>query len=131
MIEGVRVLPWFQDAVRRDRAAMAQFLDCESCMKDNPEFLRREMGCGYLPGAVRTGAPPDGFEGELTTCVGYTTKLPEVIEVSRARLWFDKGQLREWCDGDAPTIALRFCIEELEAQANYCQAHAMKPKGKS
>lgn len=129
MIEGVRVLPWFQDAVRRNKAEQEVFLDCERCMNDNPEFLRRSMGCGYLPGAVRAGPGPDGFEGELTTCVGYTTKLPEVIEVSRARLWFEKGQVREWCEGEAPTLPLRFCIEEMEAQSNACQSHAMKPKG--
>jgi hypothetical protein len=87
------------------------------------------MGCGYVPGAVRKGPAFDGFEGELTTCVGYTTSLPEVVEASRARLWWDKGQLREWCEGDAPTPALRFCIEELEAQSHAMTAHAAKPKG--
>jgi hypothetical protein len=131
VIEGVRVLPWFHDAVRRNRAEMAMFLDCESCMENNPEFVRREMGCGYVPGAIRKGPGPDGFEGTLTTCVGYTTKLPEVVEVSRARLWWDKGQLREWCEGDDPTPALRLCIEELEAQVHAVTAHATKPKGSS
>jgi hypothetical protein len=129
VIEGARLLPWFQETARRDRAAAKYLLNCEACMTDNPPELRRAMGCGYIPGAPAPAAAPAGCEVPVTVCVGYSTKLPEVAEAARARLWWSKGQLRDWCEGDEPTIPLRLCIEEMEIQANAVQAHALeKPR---
>lgn len=129
MIEGVRLLPWLQEAARREPAAWRYFLDCEECMDSLNKDKRRQMGCGYLPaveGVEPAGRPPGCDEKiKLTACIGYTTKLPEVIEVSRARLWWDKGLLRDWCDGEAPTPALRLCIEEMEGQSNAAMSYAM------
>lgn len=127
MIEGLRVLPFFQDAVRRNRAEQETFLDCKRCMENNPEFLRRDMACGYLPGASKR-VQFDGVEGELTTCVGYTTKLNEVIEVYEARLWWDKGQLSDLFDGEPLSKSLKDGITILESSANAAHAHAMKSK---
>jgi hypothetical protein len=90
VIEGVRLLPWLQEAARREPAEVRYFLDCKTCMESLTEDSRRQMGCGYLPAAtgVKPAGRPPGLDEtlELTACIGYTTKLPEVIEVSRARL---------------------------------------------
>ena len=94
--------------------------------------IRRSMGCGYLPDAKATGlGKPDGYKGpEPTVCMGYTVKLPEVAEVSRARLWFDKAQLSLWCRGDEPTEPLMTCVEELVIQISAVEAHAMDEASK-
>lgn len=86
---------------------------------------RRLMGCGYIPDAPKPQARPPGFEGDVTVCIGYSTSLPEVVETSYARLWFDKGALGDWCDQEPPTPALRAAIEQMESQQHACQAYAM------
>lgn len=122
MIEGVRLLPWFQESARKSKGAMRYLSDCKLCMEDNPEEIRRMMGCGFIPDAPAPSTKPNGCELEVSVCVGYTTKLPEVAEVTRARMWWDKAQLREWCDGEEPTAPLRACIEELEIQYGAVQS---------
>jgi hypothetical protein len=132
VIEGVRLLPWLHETARSDRAKVAMLLDCDMCMEKNTPDIRRSMGCGYIPGAKpAAGVRPDGYEGEVTVCIGYSTKLPEVAEVSRARMWWDKGQLPEWCERHGnrePSAPLGILIEELEAQVSAVQAHVLKPK---
>lgn len=125
MIEGVRLLPWLQEAAHRDRAAVAVYLDCEKCMRDQSTEARRLMGCGYMADAPLPAGRPPGYESDLTVCMGYSTSLPEVIETSRARLWWDKGALRDWCEDEPPTPALRIAIEEMEAQVHAAQSHGM------
>jgi hypothetical protein len=94
--------------------------------------IRRSMGCGYLPDANATGlGKPDGYKGpEPSVCMGYTTKLPEVAEVSRARLWWDKAQLALWCRGGEPTEPLMLCVEELVIQIAGVEANAMDEASK-
>jgi hypothetical protein len=130
VIEGARLLPWLQEAARSRPGAVELFQDCEKCMKANPPEIRQTMACGFLPAPsssmpVTPGGQPDGFKHEMTTCIGYTTRLPEVIEVSRARLHWDKGTLRDWCGGETATPSLLLALEEMESQDNASQAHAM------
>ncbi len=58
--------------------------------------MRRDMGCGWLPPSESPGAVWAGPDGnlELTTCPGYTTTLPDVIDVARMYWWADKGGLQ-------------------------------------
>lgn len=126
MIEGARLLPWLQEAAHRERAAVAMYLDCEKCMQNQTYEARRLMGCGYIADAPAPQVRPPGYEGEVTVCIGYSTSLPQVIETSRARLWWDKGALEDWCEGERPTPALRLAIEEMEGQSHACQAFHMQ-----
>jgi hypothetical protein len=89
-------------------------------MRTTPRQVRDEWGCGYLPLAER--ARPqiwshEGYRGpKPTTCVGYTTKLPEVIEVARARLHWGKGSLSVFTGGEPPSEPLIIGIETLEIE---------------
>jgi hypothetical protein len=129
VIEGVRLLPWLQEAERSRPGAVEMFTDCEACMRANPPEIRKGLACGYLPPVATSeltaaGGRPDGFRGEMTTCIGYTTKLPEVIETSRARLHWEKGTLQAWAGGE-PTDPLLLALEELECQQGAVQAHVI------
>lgn len=88
-------------------------------MARNTSEVRQYMGCGYEPQAAY--ARPwmhRGYTDETpTTCPGYTTKLPEVIEINRARLHWKQGELRDHCGGE-PTEQIYRGIEILEGAAN-------------
>lgn len=97
-------LPWFRDLLKRLGHEGAKAYDCKTCMRTSTELIRMSRGCGYLPpadGRVRLSVwqPPAsngevGYSGEeLTTCPGYTTRLPEVTEVTIARVHWNKGNL--------------------------------------
>jgi hypothetical protein len=60
------------------------------------------MACGFMArseGQVSAWQPKDDFvDGNddpvlLEICPGYTTELPDVVDVARAYLHWDKGQL--------------------------------------
>lgn len=80
--------------------------DCEKCMRVNPKAARQSMGCGYEP---EIAAPvlawdhgkrkPISVDDHPRFCAGYTTKLPEVIEVLRARAHWEKGELAAYAQG--------------------------------
>jgi len=88
---------------------------------------RQQMGCGFEP------PPPDSMRpyvstwngGSLpnykgpkpTVCPGYSTTLPEVIEIARARAHWDKGELRSFTEG-APSAGLLLGIEILDGALN-------------
>ncbi len=146
MIEGARLLPWFQEAQRSRPAAVKHYTDCQRCMKTNDLQMRQSMGCGYEP-ALAGAQPwrPDGFERgrpvseddplgrherDPEVCVGYVVSMREVIEASRARLHWEKGTLREWCMGSEPTPGLLLALEELECESSAMQAHRMEQAGK-
>lgn len=52
-----------------------------------------------------------------SVCPGYTTQLPEVIEAARAHNYFTKGELTQFCEGQA-TEALKYAIEIFESANN-------------
>ena len=74
---------------------------------------RLSMGCGYEPRSDRASPwqPPDGkvgYEGPtIEHCAGYTTSLPEVIEVARARFHWDKGALAHVLAGEPLSESLQ------------------------
>lgn len=90
---------------------------------------RTAMGCGYErsinPHPWTPVALNVTWSGKQTTCPGYTTKLPEVIEIARARLhWKDGGGLRDFCD--EPTEQLRYGVETLNGSTNECQSWSIE-----
>lgn len=95
MIEGLRLLPWLQERIRNDRDVVEYLIDCDKCRMSTTETIRQAMGCGWEPRSELVQIRPwqhQGYTGEPpTTCVGYTSKLPEVAEIARARLHWTKG----------------------------------------
>lgn len=101
---------------------MALLNDCEKCMETTTRETRQTMGCGFEPAPVADvhvepwlpqGFVPDKDPKFPTTCIGYLRQLPEVLEVCRAHMHWNKGQLEAFCGG-APTEALVMAIEILE-----------------
>jgi hypothetical protein len=146
VIEGLRQVPWLHEALRRGHS-IEHLTDCDKCKMNNDEQSRQAMGCGWEPRSelvqIRPWSPSSfiGNEGwrltqlkdheEPSTCIGYTSILPEVIEVQRARLhWKEGGGLRDFCD-DTPTDSLRLAVECLEGASNECQRWAMDNPEKS
>lgn len=98
---------------------MAVLSDCEKCMQSTTRLTRQAMACGYEPPAP----PPmraiawthDGYGGpQPSTCPGYTTRLPDVLEITRARYHWSKGNLAVFAP--APTDALLIGIEQLDVE---------------
>lgn len=93
------------------RNLVGQRRDCKTCLHGDPKspeqimqqpmsLLNRQlMGCGYAPPPpAPIKAEPSvacGYNGpDLTVCPGYSTSLPEVIEVAKAHAHWSKGALR-------------------------------------
>lgn len=87
------------------------------------------MRCGYEPTAPLERTFSWLHEGQAEDppeiCPGYLCGLPPVIEVTHARLHWDRGQLRDWCEGP-PSRSLMDAIETLESADNHATAWAMK-----
>ncbi len=110
--------------------------DCDACMNATNQTIRQAMGCGYEPVPPPTLAintwchqavrRPDPTKAYPIVCAGYTCKLPEVIEIARARKHWDKGQLETFCDGQPSELAV-IAVEILDGQMNECEHWLMKP----
>jgi hypothetical protein len=110
-------------------------------MQTNNAPTRQLMGCGFLPPPPERLRPyvdapaPLGFrpsrgpKGERldNVCPGYTSQLPEVIEVARARLHWDKGHLVEFLGGP-PTEPMLLGIEILCGAVGELQMWLSTPK---
>ena len=106
-------------------------------MRENNQQIRQGMGCGYepsVPGAMPwspLGMAPNHWTGAApAACVGYTRKLPEVIEVVRAWKHWSKSQLSIFTQGEQPSEALVLGVEILDGQSNQFQSWSMTPKDK-
>lgn len=89
--------------------------DCSKCMQAYPLHIRQGWACGHAPpappGVVVEAWSGLGYKGDPPkTCPGYTTTLPEVIEIARAWRWWDKGQLAQFFD-EPPTDEIRLGVE--------------------
>ncbi len=105
-------------------------------MSDTPEPTRQQLGCGFAPLPAehlmrfRRVPSPCGYKGtarkledgrettEPETCPGYTTGLPEVIEVARARFHWKQGGPRAIGIDDWQDHPLTIGIEILEGASN-------------
>jgi hypothetical protein len=89
---------------------------------------RAQLGCVFEPVLVQaTPWSPlalnpawkgiDGKGEPPTVCPGYTTTLPDVVEVARGRVHWQKNSLRDFCGG-APNEQMLALIELLEGETN-------------
>lgn len=94
-------------------------------------------GCGYEPPNphARPWSPASldpMHKGEYTTCPGYTTKLPEVIEAARVRMHAKMGSLPAFLGKHEATEVALVAMEILEGSTNECTAWAVaNPEKKS
>lgn len=130
MIEGLRLLPWFQEAARRE--LLGPTASCDDCMQARSKQTRQLMGCGYEPSPAPDVLPLVfpwqglGYTGpKVVVCPGYTTTLPEVIEIARSHLHWSKGSLTEFCRGLVADSTI-FGIEILEGASNEMQHWSIK-----
>lgn len=99
-------------------------------MQSTTQQVRQTWGCAFegapdenlLP--IQMPELPAGTSLEPTVCPGFTTSLPEVIEVARARLHWSKGAIMAFCRGQ-PRGALLLGIEALEGEIGQCQQWAL------
>lgn len=109
-------------------------------MSERNEQTRQYIGCGYLP--PLTDRPVDAWDGtslgrvrqadelderkrvRLPVCPGYACSLPEVLEVSWAHAYWEKGELGQWCEGQS-TADLRTAIELLAMESAAASAWAL------
>ena len=77
-------------------------------MTNNDIEMRRSFGCGYLPPTERAEVPLWGgvHDLELTVCAGYSTSLPEVIDIAATFMHWENGALSTACGGDVPPQTL-------------------------
>jgi hypothetical protein len=94
-------------------------------MEEHPQQTRQALGCGYEP-QLEGSRTLASYNSDVTptVCPGYSTALPETIEVARARLHWSKGALTSFCAGRA-SEAVMTGIEILEGASNACQSWAM------
>jgi hypothetical protein len=97
--------------------------NCDDCQEASDYNMRRRLRCGFIPrgrwiaygdepGEIRSVVGPDskGHAGvNPAFCPGYTIQLPQVQEVSRAWMWWDKSQLNQRIDN--PTERLMEYVE--------------------
>lgn len=65
-----------------------------------------------------------------TICAGYTTRLPEVVEAARARVWAGRGQLDVFLGGERANENLIACIDILDAEVSALEVWARTPHDK-
>ncbi len=100
-------------------------------MQINNLETRQGMGCGYEPPvehAITWRPPAFPSDETITTCAGYTVRLPEVIEAARARVHWTKGELESFVEG-RPHENLLIAIEILEGSAGELQVASVTPIG--
>lgn len=128
MIEGIRALPWIEEA--RGKDGQSDLLTCERCMQCNDYQMRRFMKCGYLDDSEHLNGSfwqPDAFD--LTVCAGYSTTLPEVVDAVTNYHHYDTGQLRDACDGQPSPVLLQ-ALSLLKGAVLSKDAYRMKEQAK-
>lgn len=80
------------------------------------------MACGWDPpsghGELLWPGPDKQLVGKITVCPGYTTALPDVVDIARLYPWAEKGGLQrsELTRGAIDGVdILRNTVGELEA----------------
>lgn len=143
-------MPWFHEEARRRPDEFVYLTDCERCMANNGREQRQSNGCGYEPSpapnvVVMPWQPPTGTPlaydmGEPTetkprgvfaptVCIGYLSKLPDVIETQRASNWAKKGELASFLGG-APSEDLVNAIDLLDYSQAQADRYFMTPADK-
>lgn len=121
------MLPRLQEAARRNPHAVEHLRNCTRCMQSNPAQTRQWMACAYespVDGA-RAWQSPDYTGLDLSTCPGYTTSLPEVMETAEVRFYLNKGSLPSLIGGEV-TENIRHAVTILESSDNEVVNWALK-----
>lgn len=132
MIEGLRALPWLEEA--RSKDGQKDTLDCDACMERTTYQIRQRMRCGYLPDGEHIDDSmrwiPDGMSAkDVTICPGYTTTLPEVIDAIANYHHYETGQITEACGGP-PAPSLLHVISILKGAVLSKDAYRMREQAK-
>jgi hypothetical protein len=109
--------------------------DCEKCMQAYTKPIRQGWACGYEPpapeGAIVEAWSGLGYRGDRPTiCPGYTTTLPETIEIARAWKWWVKGELAAYVDGAPVSHPLKMGIEIFDGAVGALERWLMTPADK-
>jgi hypothetical protein len=125
------MLPWYEHA----RRGPDKPPECGSCLTSQSRITRQALGCGYEPPAPafvpvipwdHTGRQQLSGESQLKICPGYVCRLPEVTEVARAHLHWDRGSLSVLTKD--PSDVLIDGIEVMEGSIQSFKSWTMKPK---
>ena len=94
--------------------------------------VRQGWACGYeLP--PEDGRPVEawsglGYRGDPpTVCPGYSTSLPETIEIARAWRWWDKSEISQFCDGLEVSDNMKLGIEIFAGEVASLQRWLVTP----
>lgn len=123
MIEGLRVLPFWQGLIAADPKRSDR--DCTTCMSTLDVNTRRLMRCGRIPpiesvgGMPVLGWPVPDQDWRTETCPTYTTSLPEVVAVAEAYPQWKERTLTDWL-GEKPTPET---LQALAVLGNAISAH--------
>lgn len=99
-----------------------------------PRDRRQMIGCGFEPAfaGATPWQPPITKLGyrhpRPTVCAGFTTRLPEVLEVARAHTHWSKGSLHALIGKDEPNEILVAGIEILNVELSHVELYALTPK---
>jgi hypothetical protein len=105
-------------------------------MQKQSKQTRQAMGCGYEVPARELAPQPWSpssmsrtWRGDVTVCPGYSTSLPDVLEVCRARVHWEKNAaaFEAFCEGD-PTEQMLAAVEILEGSVNEVTAWVSTPR---
>ena len=110
----------------RNPHAVQHLLDCNACKKSYSAERRSSlMSCGYE--APIEGSPRwkhEGYRGGApSTCVGYLCGLPDVVQISRRRLHWERGNA-----ADVQDERERVLIEELVIQSNQAEGWSIRKR---
>jgi hypothetical protein len=130
VIEGLRVLPGYQDALADFKAT--NMGDCDTCMKHHTPERRQLMRCGRLPRSTGRSSAwvPPYLRDDLTTletCPTYTTTLAEVEEVRQVYPAFKAGYAAELL-GEVPTPETIAGCVVLDNAVNAKSAHEARER---
>lgn len=102
-------------------------------MQTTTQLQRQSLGCGYEPRIENANAwqPPSGERGykgpRLTICAGYTARLPEVIEVSKARAHWKVGALTHMTGEETADEGLLDAVLIFDAECSHLEGWLMTP----
>ncbi len=135
MTEGLRVAPAYFDArTGPDKPFAPLGANCQECRANVIATTRQELGCAYEPpiAGAHPWSPRAWADRGLrtTTCPGYTTSLPAVVEVFDAYPQWEQGTLTEHLDGEAPTRPALDALGTLRAGIKEHEADSIRAKSK-
>lgn len=128
------MLPW----VSTHRSNGRDMYNCAPCQDVCDYNMRRRFRCGFIPrdlwiahgdepGEIRSVHGPNTADHPAINpkyCPGYSVGLPQVQEVSRAWMWWDKSQLDQRVEH--PTERLMELVERYAIEYGAAASWDMK-----